>query len=438
MADKVQVQRVGDGGGDAVDHLSRAHDEKLQGLARTLVSSLYMLVRSAKLYDPDNAVFDKPLVQLRDAMNAIIQREGKLELFGVQQSFYLNGMLVKVDAGALDNVKFLLDEMRAKDVAGLTLLRSVAGEELKNFIWIFSKEQTQAAQEEGLAGKRLMSMRLASWSKLKDRLERERDESEAKLDRKKYALTCYARVVFFVRKYVDSLRADRPVNTSRALRLVQDLVDLSYDHRTHFLGLTTTRTDSEYLVYHQVNTCLMAVVLGAELGMTKPQLRDLGYIALFHDAGMAMLPDELLAKSGALTDQEKALVTKAPLMTVRNILRERSFNRATLLRLITVFEHKVDFGTAVKDDEGNVQMILPKSDLGLYARIIAICSTYDALTSKRPFRDAYGPQVALMLMFSELRNKFDPDVLRVFMKVMAIQPVRVLSKRQQKLKVGLV
>ncbi len=438
MADKVQLQRLAETGGDAIDQAGRAHDEKLQGLARSLVSSLYMLVRSAKLYDPDNAVFDKPLVQLRDAMNAIIQREGKLELFGVQQSIYLNGMLVKVDASALDNVKTLLDELRGKDVAGFTLFRSVSGEELKNFIWIFAKDQTQAAPEEGLSGKRLISMRLASWSKLKDRLEHERDESEAKLDRKKYALTCYARVVFFVRKYVDSLRAERPVNTSRALRLVQDLVDLSFDHRTHFLGLTTTRTDSEYLVYHQVNTCLMAIVLGAELGMTKPQLRDLGYIALFHDAGMAMLPDALLAKSGALTEPEKAQVTKAPLMTVRNILRERSFNRATLLRLITVFEHKVEFGTAVKDDEGNVQMILPKSDLGLYARIIAICSTYDALTSKRPFRDAYGPQVALMLMFSELRNKFDPDLLRVFMKVMAIQPVRVLSKRQQKLKVGLI
>lgn len=438
MADKVQLQRVSDGAGDAVEHAGREHSEKLQGLARTLVSSLYMLVRSAKLYDPDNAIFDKPLVQLRDAMNAIIQREGRLELLGVQQSFYLNGMLVKVDAGALDNVKFLLDELRGKDVAGFTLVRPVTGEDLKNFIWIFSKDQPEAAGEEGLKGKRLLTLKLASWSQLKDRLERERDESEAKLDRKKYAFTCYARVVFFVRKYVDSLRAERPVNTARALRLVQDLVDLSYDFRTHFLGLTTTRVDSEYLVYHQVNTCLMAIVLGAELGMTKPQLRDLGYIALFHDAGMAMLPDELLAKKGALTEQEKALVNKAPLVTVRNILRERTFNRATLLRLITVFEHKVDFGTAVKDDEGNIQMILPKSDLGLYARLIAICSTYDALTSKRPFRDAYGPEVALMLMFSELRNRFDPDLLRVFMRVMAIQPVRVLSKRQQHLKVGLL
>ena len=36
-----------------------------------------------------------------------------------------------------------------------------------------------------------------------------------------------------------------------------------------------------------------------------------------------------------------------------------------------------------------------------------------------------------MLMWTEMRNKFDPELLQVFMRVMAIQPVKVLSKRQQ-------
>jgi HD-GYP domain-containing protein (c-di-GMP phosphodiesterase class II) len=241
-------------------------------------------------------------------------------------------------------------------------------------------------------------MKLAKWSKLKDKLENEKDESEAKLDRKKYALTCYGRAIFFTKKYMESLRSDKPINTSKSMRILQDFVDISMDHRTHFLGLTTTRTDSEYLAYHQVNTCLMSVVFGNELGLTKPQLRDLGYVALFHDAGMGTVPDNVLSKRGALTPEEKAIVARAPLVSVRNILREKAINRSTLLRLVTTFEHKVEFGTAVRDGQGNIQMIIPKANLGLYAKIISICATYDALTSKRAFRDAYGPEVALMLM----------------------------------------
>jgi HD-GYP domain-containing protein (c-di-GMP phosphodiesterase class II) len=440
MADNLQITKAstGEDDGSRIDLFARDSNEKLQTMGRSLVSALYMLIRSVKMYDPENAVFDKPLSTLQETMNQVIRKDGKLELLGVKQSFYLNGMLVKVDMNALENVRYLLEEMRSKDVGGFTMFRSVALPELKNFIWIFSKEQPDNADEDGLQGKKLVSMKLARWSKLKDKLENEKDETEAKLDRKKYALTCYGRAIFFIRKYMQSLQTGTPLNTSKALRVIQDFVDISSDYRNHFLGLTTTRTDSEYLSYHQVNTCLMTIVLGGEMGLTKPQLRDLGYIALFHDAGMGTVPDEVLAKRGALTAEERVLINRAPLIAVRNILREKAINRGTLLRLVTTFEHKVEYGTAVRDGQGNIQMILPKANLGLYAKLISISATYDALTSKRPFRDAYGPEVALMLMWTEMRSKFDPELLRVFMRVMAIQPVKVLTKRQQSLTIGLL
>src|SRR3954466_8625988 len=120
MAENLKIQHADTSGGESVDQLGREHNEKLQALGRTLVSALYMLARSVKMYDPENKVFDKPLLQLQDAVNAIIQRESKVELMGVKQSFYLNGMLVKVDMAALDNVKFLLDKLRTKDVGGFT------------------------------------------------------------------------------------------------------------------------------------------------------------------------------------------------------------------------------------------------------------------------------------------------------------------------------
>jgi HD-GYP domain-containing protein (c-di-GMP phosphodiesterase class II) len=249
-------------------------------------------------------------------------------------------------------------------------------------------------------------------------------------------MTVYGRAVFFLAKYIDSVRAGKPIATGRALRLVQDFVDISFDQRTHFLGMTTLKREHDYLVYHQVNVCLMSIVFGCELGLTKPQLRDLGYIALFHDVGMAQVPPEILSKKGALTPEERAVVQKAPLATVRNILMEKAITRSTLLRVVATLEHKMDYGTAVRDAAGNVQMIIPKTTLGVYARILAICDTYDALTSRRPYRDAYGPEVALMLMWTEMRHKFDPELLKVFMRVMAIQPIKVMSKRQRTLSLG--
>jgi HD-GYP domain-containing protein (c-di-GMP phosphodiesterase class II) len=422
-----------------VGEFGRAYSEKLQTLARGLVSGLYMLIRSVKMYDPENAVFEKPLLQLQGIVNQIISKEGRLELVGVKDSFYLNNMLVKVDLNSIDNQRYLLGEMRSKDVGGISLNKPVTVPDLKNFIWIFSKDQAAAAEEEGLAGRKLLNMKVTRFSKLKEKLNRDElaNPDDQKVDRKKYAMTVYSRAVFFLTKYLESVQAGKPMNTAKALRIVQDFVDISFEQKTHFLGMTTLKkSEVDYLVYHQVNVCLMSIVFGMELGLTKAQLRDLGYTALFHDAGMVTLPEELSTKKGALSAEEKALIQKAPLISIRNILMEKGFTRSTLLRVVTTFEHKADFGTAVRDGRGNIEMIIPKTSLGVYAKILSICDAYDALTSRRPYRDAYGPEVALMLMWTEMRHKFDPELLQVFMRVMAIQPVKVLSRRQQTMTLG--
>lgn len=436
MAENLKVTQGS--GQDNVNEYGRGYSEKLQTLARGLISGLYMLIRSVKMYDPDNAVFEKPLLQLQDIINQIVSKEGRLELVGVKDSYYLNNMLVKVDLNSIDNQRYLLGEMRAKDVGGISLTKPITVPELKNFIWIFSKEQQVSSEEDGLAGRKLLHMKVAKFSKLKEKLNREesQDKDGQKVDRKKYAMTVYARAVYFLTKYLESVQAGKPLSTTKALRLVQDFVDISFEQKTHFLGMTTLKREMDYLIYHQVNVCLMSIVFGQELGLTKAQLRDLGYIALFHDAGMATIPEELATKRGALSAEEKALIQKAPLVSIRNILLEKGFSRSTLLRVVTTFEHKVDFGTAVRDAHGDIQMIIPKTNLGVYAKIISICTAYDALTSKRPYRDAYGPEVALMLMWTEMRNKFDPELLQVFMRVMAIQPVKVLSRRQQSVTLG--
>lgn len=436
MADAIKISQGGLQ--EDVADLARGHSEKLQALARTVVSGMYMLIRSVKMYDPDNAVFTKPLGSLAETVNAIIGKEGRFELLTVKESFYLNNMLVKVDLNALDNVRYLIAELRAKDVGGFSLNKPITVKELQNFIWIFSREPQGAVEEDGLGGRKLLNMKVAKWSRLKEKLSGEdlNQPDEQKVDRKKYAMTVYSRAVFFLAKYLDSVRAGKPIATGRALRLVQDFVDISFDQRTHFLGMTTLKREQDYLVYHQVNVCLMSIVFGCELGLTKPQLRDLGYIALFHDVGMAALPEAITGKKGGLTPEERALVAKTPLVSVRNILMEKAITRSTLLRVVTTFEHKIDYGTAVRDARGEVQMIIPRTNLGVYPKILAICDTYDALTSKRPFRDAYGPDVALMLMWTEMRHKFDPELLKVFMRVMAIQPVKVMSNRQRTLTLG--
>ncbi len=438
MAEHIKIATVADADKESLDEFGREYSDKLQAMGKTLVSSLYMLVRSVKLYDPENAVFEKPLTTLQETINQIVAKDGRLELQGVKDTFYLNNMLIRMDASALDNVRFLMAEFQSKDVGGFTLVRPVTPAELRNFVWIFAKEQSEQPDEDGLRGRKLIAMKVSRWSKIKEKLDKDNLENpdDQKVDRKKYAMTVYARAVVYVREYIKAMREGKKLSQGPALRTVQDLVDICYDQKSHFLGMTTFREESDYLIYHQVNTCLIAIVFGNELGLTKPQLRDLGLLGLFHEMGTARLSPAILNKRGALTPDERTEMAKGPFETIKVILAERNASKSTMLRLVATNEYRQDFGKAVKDSRGNVQMVVPKGDLNLYSRILAIASTYDALTSKRPYRDAYGPEIALTLMWTEIRHKFDPELLKVFMKVMAIQPIKVLKRHRGTVSVG--
>ena len=109
MADNIKIQSVEESQASTsgTEDLGREYTDKLQSLGRTLISSLFMLVRSVKMYDPENAIFAKPLASLQENINQFIAVDGKLDLQMTRDAFYVNNMLVRMDVSALDNVRYL-------------------------------------------------------------------------------------------------------------------------------------------------------------------------------------------------------------------------------------------------------------------------------------------------------------------------------------------
>jgi HD-GYP domain-containing protein (c-di-GMP phosphodiesterase class II) len=415
--------------------VQRGRDTKLQQLGRQTISTLYMLVRNVKMYDPDNDIFLQPFENLRQAINTIVAVDGTYQLTAVGTTVYVNGKQIQLDFASLDNVRFLTEEFKNRDVGGFSVARPVQVQELKDFIWIFSPQNDKDADEDGAGGRRLLNIKVGKFARIQEQLDKEEDaaiEAERKVDRKKYAMTVYARAVYYMRRFIERLQSGGQLPSMQpAQRLIQDLVDVCVEQRSHFLGMTTTRSVEDYLMYHSVNTVLIAIVFGHELGLSRGQMHELGMAALFHDIGIAEIDSDILNKRRSLTKDERRAVDLFPLHTVKTLLKGRSLDQSTIKRIIAAYEAKVDYSLPVKDQHGNVRLVPPKVELGLYGSIINIAACYDALTSARPFREAYGPEVALTLMMSDMMYKFDPFLMKVFMRVMAIQPVRVLAPGQQ-------
>lgn len=436
MSDFEQERTVnadGDGG-------AQKEGQKLQTLGRQVVATLYMLVRNVKIHSPDNAIFLKPIDSFRELVNTVVASERRLVLHAVGTSVYLNNTILKFDFATLANVAYLTKEFEARDMGGFSTQRSITSQEVRDFLFLFSSEYKGPAPEAGAEGHEMEGMRIARYAVVReilDKIQQQEIDLQQQVDRKKYLMTVYSRAIFFMRKYFEYIHEGKPMLPfAKAARLVQDLVDLCKEQRTHFLGLTTSKAETDYLPFHAVNCALLSVVFGSELGLDRKQLHELGMAALFSQVGLIDVPENVMARSGGLSPEERLLIDLYPLRSAKRILQARGLDKTTMLRVVATYESKVDYAIPRRNPQGEVELVMPKVNLGIYGKIISIVDTYDALTSKRPFREAYGPEVALALMGDDMKYKFDPILLRVFMKVMAIQPIKILRPEESSLRIG--
>lgn len=407
-------------------------DARVQQYGKQLLTLLYMLIRTVKIHEPENAIFEKPLTQMRDIINFIVNKDGALNLVLGESVVYLNNGFIKMDISTIENLRYVFTEMQSRGLGGFVVERPVSINELKNFLFLFSTNVKDEIPEDGLEEKRLISIKMSKYKKIQEMLagmENTKNEN-IQIDRKKYSMVVYARSVQFVKRYVDFLKGrGNPVHLTQGIRMIRDLVELCKNDTQNFIGISTAKNDEEYLSYHSVNTTLLNIIIGTELGFNKEQLTDCGMLGFIHDIGKIMVSDKILNKNSTLTPGERQEVAKIPLYTIKLLLRARTLDKNLIDRIIAISEFNIDFARTLKNPEEayrNPHQI-SASAIGLYSRILSISHTYDALTSDRPWRKAFSVDAALRLMTKDMRAKFDPFLLSLFIRMMRYYVVRDMN-----------
>ena len=401
--------------------LSPQQRQKIAAMGRRAASHLHAIMRNVKMYDPDNDIFAQPLELLTQSINDVIAADGKFDLQAIGTMLALNGVVVPVDFSALENIRHLTDTFKDRGMGGFTVDKPVSTEDVKKMMRVFSQPASADLDEEeklkGMVSIRLGKYRLIQ-KKVHDLTDAEIDKTK-KIDRDKYALTVYARAVTYLRRVLEAVEGGGELpRPAAAARIVRDFVDLARDHKQHFMGLSGSRSSKEYLAYHSVNTCLLSIVIGAELGMEREQLYDLGRAALLHDIGMSRADPAVLERQGAISTDERERVRQSPLVAARVLMRTRPLDTSVLRGIVAAHEAKRPFARAVAAADGSVKSE-PTPNLGLFGRVIRVASTFDALTSARPYRDAFTPANAIAIMREQMRFDFDPAILSVLVGVMA-------------------
>ena len=126
-----------------------------------------------------------------------------------------------------------------------------------------------------------------------------------------------------------------------------------------------------------------------------------------HDIGKIGIPDSILLKPGKLTPDEWVVMQKHTLYGAR-ILGESSFELLRVGEIIALSHHE-------KWDGSGYPNGLAGEDIPLYGRICAVADVFDALTSRRPYKDAFSNEKSLEIMRAGRGSHFDPRIFDTFL-----------------------
>jgi putative nucleotidyltransferase with HDIG domain len=156
-------------------------------------------------------------------------------------------------------------------------------------------------------------------------------------------------------------------------------------------------TKDESTEGHTRRVAELAVQIGEVLGLSPHRLRELAIGGLLHDIGKMQIPDSILKKPGPLTDEEYEVVKRHP--EWGDQLAGELGLPPRVRQLIRHHHERLD-GTGYPDGQVSQQ-------LNLDVRILAVCDVYDALISKRVYREAWTPVQALRTLRAEEGTAFD-------------------------------
>jgi putative nucleotidyltransferase with HDIG domain len=169
-----------------------------------------------------------------------------------------------------------------------------------------------------------------------------------------------------------------------------------------------------YVCGHSRRVRGYAAAIGRRLSLGADEIEQLSLAALLHDIGKISLPDSILLKPGALTEEEFAAVR---MHTWRG---ERMLAEAPDMEDVAaaVRHHHEDYdGTGYPGG-------LEGERIPLHSRIIRVADAYDAMTSPRPFRDALSHEEAVAELIAGSGTQFDPKVVSAFCGLEALAKIR--------------
>lgn len=206
-------------------------------------------------------------------------------------------------------------------------------------------------------------------------------------------------------KSIAQMKEIKKINSE--LEQTYDKLENAYLESIQALRYTVEAKDP-YTRGHSDRVSEYSILIGEKLNLSKKDLKDLKIGGLFHDIGKIGVPDEILKKETRLTDDEYSEIKNHPNIGV-HILSNASIFK-DILPIVKHHHEKYD-GTGYPGK-------LKGEEIPFLARITAVADSFDAMTSKRTYRDSL-PMETVISEFQRCKgSQFDPQITDIFLDIL--------------------
>ncbi|GGM28695.1 HD family phosphohydrolase [Paraliobacillus quinghaiensis] len=235
-------------------------------------------------------------------------------------------------------------------------------------------------------------------------LEKEKKQTKKQEEKALTFLEHYNQVVQEYKQLFEQWRSGSPIDIQTVRKLMIPLLERTEEVGSQVFLLYKYVIKKDYFYHHSVATSLIATMFSKRIGWKKEAIQ-IGIASFLADSGMAKLNHFLLEKKGILSPGEFEEVKKHPTYSYRFVEKIPSLSQSAKLAILQHHERLDGTGypLGVKEDR-----IHP------FAKILAICDTYHAMTSKRFYREKQSPFLVMEQMQQDQFQKFDHQMIQAF------------------------
>ena len=197
---------------------------------------------------------------------------------------------------------------------------------------------------------------------------------------------------------------------------IRDMIDYIKEDRRFLMRIIRTiepAPDQNYLATHSVRSTIIAIIIGTYLKLPNHRLIDLGVAAVMHEAGMLKLPSEIYLAQRALNAQEQKTIITHPVLGY-GMLKSLDFPLAVCLAALEHHERENGSGYPRR---------LSGDKISLYSKIIAVACSYEALSSKRPHKEAKDGYTGMLELLKNEGKQYNDTIVRALVLSLSIYPI---------------